>query len=171
VTVEREGAFDFFGPRTLIGPELQVGDSAPDFTLLNGKLQPVTRASYAGKPVLLSVVPSLDTGVCSKQTTRFNQEAAAMGEKAAFVTVSADLPFAQARWCGANDAENIVALSDHRDMNFGTAYGTFLADFRLESRAVFVLDAEGTVRHVEYVPAAGKEPDYDAAMAVMRELV
>lgn len=171
MSVEREGAFDFFGPRTLIGPELKVGDNAPDFTLLNGKLQPVTKDTYAGKPVLLSVVPSLDTGVCSKQTSRFNQEAAAMGDKAAFVTVSADLPFAQARWCGANDAENIVALSDHRDMSFGAAYGTYLQEFRLESRAVFVLDAQGNVRHVEYVPAAGQEPDYEAAIAVMRELV
>lgn len=171
MSVEREAAFDFFGPRTLIGPELRVGEAAPDFTLLNNKLQAVTKASYAGKPVLLSVVPSLDTGVCSKQTARFNQEAAAMGDKVAFVTVSADLPFAQARWCGANDAGNIEALSDHRDMSFAAAYGTYLQDFRLESRAVFVLDANGIVRHVEYVPAAGKEPDYDAALAVLRTLV
>lgn len=170
MTVERPEAFDFFGPRTLVGPALQPGDPAPDFTLHNAKLRPVTRSDFAGKPLLISVVPSLDTGVCTKQSVRFNQEAAAMGEKAKFLTVSVDLPFAQSRWCGVNDATNLQTLSDYLDLNFGTAYGTYLRDLRLESRAVFVVDSGGVVRYAQYVPAAGQEPDYEAAMAVMREL-
>lgn len=171
MTVERTETFDFLGLRTLIGPELKEGDPAPDFTLLNARLTPVSKSDLAGKPMLISVVPSLDTGVCSKQTVRFNQEASAMGENAAFLTVSADLPFAQGRWCGANEAKHVVTLSDHRDMSFGAAYGVYVKELRILSRAVFVVDAEGVVRYAEYVPVAGNEPDYEAALVVLRELV
>lgn len=164
----RENAFNFYGLRALTGPELKPGDAAPTFTLTNGKLKPVTSADFAGKPVLISVVPSLDTGVCTKQSLRFNEEAAALAEQAAFITVSADLPFAQARWCGHNNAHTMQTLSDHLDMSFGAAYGTLVGDFRIESRAVFVVDAAGTVRHAEYVPTAGQEPDYDAALQALK---
>lgn len=170
MTVQRTDAFDFFGPRTLTGPELQPGDPAPDFTLVNRRLEPVTRAAFAGKPLVISVVPSLDTGVCSKQTQRFNAEAAARAGEVAFITVSADLPFAQARWCSSNGADQIQTLSDHRDMSFGAAYGTLVGDFRIQSRAVFVVDAEGIIRYVEYVPVAGREPDYDAALAALASI-
>jgi thiol peroxidase len=169
--IERPEAFNFFGPRTLVGPTLQVGDAAPDFQLTNPKLQSVTRADFAGKPLVLSVVPALDTGVCTKQTVRFNAEAAALAGQVNFVTVSADLPFTQTRWCGSNGAEQVTTLSDHRDMSFAQAYGTYLRDFRLESRAVFVIDSNGVIRHVEYVPAAGQEPDYDAVMEVVGTLI
>jgi thiol peroxidase len=168
---ERAEAFNFFGPRSLTGPELKPGDAAPDFSLLTNKFETVTKASYAGKPLLISVVPSLDTGVCSKQTIRFNEEAATLKEQASFVTVSADLPFAQSRWCGSNNADHVQTLSDHRDMNFGAAYGTLIGDFRFDSRAVFVVDAAGIVRHAEYVPVAGQEPDYDSAMAAIKSVL
>lgn len=171
MTAERENAFEFFGPRTLTGPELKAGDAAPDFSLLNNKFASVTRADFAGKPLLLSVVPSLDTGLCSKQTMRFNDEAAGLADQANFVTVSADLPFAQTRWCGSNNVSQVQTMSDHRDMSFGAAYGTLVRDFRIESRAVFVLDADGVVRYAEYVPHIGEEPNYDAALATLRELV
>lgn len=171
MTIEREGAFDFFGPKTLVGPELKSGDTAPDFTLLNAKLKPVSKSAFDGKPLVISVVPSLDTGVCSKQTVRFNQEAAALGERVNFLTVSADLPFAQARWCGANDVSVIQVLSDHRDLSFGAAYGTSVKELRFESRAVFVIDAAGVVQYAEYVPQAGNEPNYDAALNVLREVL
>ncbi|NJN19853.1 MAG: thiol peroxidase [Oscillochloris sp.] len=171
MTTERPAAFDFFGPRALTGPELKPGDAAPDFALLTNKFKTVTKAAYAGKPVLISVVPSLDTGVCSKQTIRFNEEAAVIADKVAFLTVSADLPFAQARWCGHNNVATMATLSDHRDMNFGAAFGTLVADFRIESRAVFILDAEGTVRYVEYVPVAGQEPDYNKALNALHEVL
>jgi thiol peroxidase len=171
MTIERSGAFDLAGPKTLIGPKLEPGDAAPDFVLVNNQLAPVTMSVFRGKPMLISVVPSLDTSVCAIQTNRFDSEASTLKDKASFITVSADLPFAQARWCGANNAINGETLSDYLDMNFGTASGTYVKEVRLESRAVFVVDAEGTIRHAEYVPEAGKEPDYDAALAVLRGLV
>lgn len=169
MAIERENAFTFFGSRSLIGPELKAGDKAPDFSLLNGKMENVTLANFAGKPLLISVVPSLDTGVCTKQSVRFNQEAGALGDKATFLTVSADLPFGQARWCGEHDANNALALSDFRDMAFAQAYGTYIKDVRLDSRAVFVVDADGTLRYAEYVPVAGQEPNYDAALNALKE--
>jgi thiol peroxidase len=168
MTVERVEAFNFFGPRTLVGPELKPGDDAPNFALINNKFETITLEYYAGKPLLISVVPSLDTGVCTKQTVRFNEEAAAIGDQVGFVTVSADLPFAQARWCGHNNANHMLTLSDHRDLSFGAAYGTYVRDFRIESRAVFVIDSNGTVTHAEYVPVAGQEPDYDTALAAIK---
>lgn len=168
---ERPNAFDFFGPRAVVGPELKSGDPAPDFALLTNKFKTVSLANFAGKPLLISVVPSLDTGVCTKQTLRFNQEATALAEQASFVTVSADLPFAQARWCGSNDVGSVQALSDHREMSFGASYGTYVPDFRIEARAVFVVDAAGVVRYAEYVPTAGQEPNYDAALSTLRELM
>lgn len=171
MTVERPEAFDFFGPKTLIGPALKPGDPAPDFTLLNAKLKPVSTADLAGKPMLISVVPALDTGVCSKQTVRFNQEAVDLSDRVTFLTVSADLPFAQARWCGANEVSTIQVLSDHRDMSFGSAYGTHVKELRFESRAVFVVDASGVVRYAEYVPKAGQEPDYDAALEALNHIL
>jgi thiol peroxidase len=167
---ERTAAFDFLGPKTLIGPELKPGDAAPDFTLIGAKGALVSKGAFAGKPMLISVVPSLDTSVCSKQTVRFNEAARDMGDKASFLTISADLPFAQSHWCGANGADHVQALSDHRDMNFGNAYGTHIKELRIESRAVFVVDGQGIVRYVEYVPVAGQEPSYDAALEVLREL-
>lgn len=167
---ERAGAFDFRGPRTLVGPELKPGDRAPQFTLVDNNLQEVTLDDFTGKPVVLSAVPSLETSVCSAQTRRFEQEAAALGDTVAFVTVSADLPFAQARWCSAENATNVRTLSDHRDMSFGAAYGTYVKELRIESRAVFVVDAEGTIRYAEYVPSGGQQPNYDAVMATIKEI-
>lgn len=171
MTTEREGAFDFLGSRTLIGPELKPGDVAPDFSLMNAKLKEVTKSDFSGKPMLISVVPSLDTSVCSLQTSRFDSEAANFGDSLAVITVSADLPFAQARWCGEHDANNSVFLSDHREMSFGSAYGTAIKDVRLESRAVFVVDAQGTVRYAEYVPVAGDHPDYVAALQALQDVL
>jgi thiol peroxidase len=171
MAVERTGAFDLFGPKTLIGPELKSGDTAPDFSLLNNKMQTVSKSDFAGKPLVLSVVPSLDTPVCSKQSNRFNEEAAKLGDSVAILTVSADLPFAQARWCGEHNATNIQTLSDHYDMSFGEAYGTHVKEARIESRAVFVVDANGTIRYAEYVPEAGKQPNYDAVLDALKQVV
>ncbi|NTU78227.1 MAG: thiol peroxidase [Chloroflexales bacterium] len=169
--IERANAFDFYGPRSLVGPALKAGDHAPDFALVDSRLKMVTMATFSGKPLLISVVPSLDTGVCSKQTLHFNEQAAALAERAGFVTVSADLPWAQARWCGSNNASHMQTLSDHRELSFGQSYGTYVRDFRIESRAVFVLDAEGVIRYAEYVPTAGQEPDYSAALAALRAAI
>lgn len=168
---ERAQAFTFWGPKTLVGPELKPGDTAPDFTLTDGKGQPVSSDAFKGKPLIISVVPSLDTGVCSMQTRRFNQEAAAFGDRVNLIAVSADLPFAQTRWCGAEGVENLKVLSDHRDMSFGQAYGTLVKELRIDSRAVFVVGGDGVIRYAEYVPVAGEQPNYAAAMAAVREVV
>jgi thiol peroxidase len=167
---ERANAFDWWGPRTLVGPELKPGDKAPAFTLTKLKNEKISSADFAGKPLVISVVPSIDTGTCSRQTRHFNEAAAALGDKANILTVSADLPFAQARWCGAEGIDKIVMGSDYLDMNFGSAYGTHIKDLRWESRAVFVVDANGIVRYVEYVPNGGQEPNYDAALAALKDL-
>ena len=167
---ERPNAFDFWGPKTLVGPELKPGDKAPAFTLTKLKGETITRDDFAGKPLVISVIPSIDTGVCSMQTRRFNQEAAALGDAANILTVSADLPFAQQRWCGAEGIEQVIMGSDYLDMSFGDAYGTHIKEVRLESRAVFVVDRDGIIRYVEYVPISGQEPDYDAALAALKDL-
>lgn len=168
MTKERANAFDFWGPRTLLGPELKVGDKAPDFVLSQGK-ESISSDQFKGQTMIISVIPSIDTGVCSRQTRRFNEEATKQ-DGLTVLTVSADLPFAQARWCGAEGIDKVVMGSDYKDMSFGTAYGTHVKELRIDSRAVFVVDTQGIIRHVEYVPVGGQEPDYDAALAVARNL-
>ncbi len=167
---ERPNAFTFGVPRTLVGPELKAGDTAPAFKLIDRKGQEVSSDLFKGKPMLISVVPSVDTGVCSLQTRRFDQEAASLGDAITVIGVSADLPFALGRWCGAEGAENIRVLSDHRDMSFGQAFGTYVKELRIDSRAVFVVDKDGVIRYVEYVPIVGNQPNYDAAIAAVREV-
>jgi thioredoxin-dependent peroxiredoxin len=167
---ERANAFDFWGLRTLVGPELRPGDKAPAFTLTKGKNEKISSADFAGKPLVISVIPSIDTGTCSRQTRRFNEEAAALGDKVNILTVSADLPFAQARWCGAEGIDKVVMGSDYIDMSFGDAYGTHIKELRWESRAVFVVDQNGIIQHAEYVPIGGQEPNYDATLAALKEL-
>ncbi|WP_010678425.1 thiol peroxidase [Bacillus timonensis] len=150
-------------PVTLLGNEVKVGDKAPDFTVLANDLSQVSLADSKGSVRLISVVPSLDTGVCDAQTRRFNEEAAGLGN-VNILTISVDLPFAQARWCGANGIENVQTLSDHRDLSFGEAYGVAIKELRLLARAVFVVDSNDTVTYVEYVSEATNHPNYEAAL-------
>lgn len=138
-------------PITLVGPELKVGDQAPAFTLNKDLTTEVTLADYADKVKLISVVPSLDTGVCDAQTKRFNEEAASFGDSVAILTVSVDLPFAQARWCGANGIENVETLSDYKTNAFGEAYGVLIKELKLDMRAIFVIDKNDTIQYVEYL--------------------
>ncbi|MFV2114105.1 thiol peroxidase [Micromonospora sp. LOL_025] len=168
VALERAGVTTFRGrPVTLLGPEVRVGDPAPAFTALANDFSPVDLASSAGTVRILSVVPSLDTGVCDQQTRRFNEEAAAL-PGVSVLTISVDLPFAQARWCGNAGIEGVRTASDHRDLSFGLAYGVVIAEFRLLARAVFVVDAEDRVVHVEYVREVGEHPRYEEAIAAAR---
>ncbi len=150
-------------PVTLLGNEVKVGDHAPNFTVLANDLSEVTLDSTKGQVRLISVVPSLDTGVCDAQTRRFNQEASNLGN-VKILTVSVDLPFAQKRWCGAAGIENVQTLSDHRDLSFGEAYGVAIQELRLLARAVFVVDSTDTVTYVEYVSEATNHPNYEAAL-------
>ncbi len=169
---DRTGEVTFKGnPITLTGPKLEAGQTAPDFSLLDNSLSKVTLKDTTGKVRIISVVPSLDTGVCDQQTRHFNQDAQTLGDAVQIYCVSADLPFAQVRWCGAAEANNIQALSDHFDMNFGNAWGTHIKELRLDSRAVFVLDANDTIVHAEYVKEVTQHPDYDAALNAAKKLI
>jgi thiol peroxidase len=154
-------------PLTLIGPELQAGDHAPDFTVVDGTLSPVNLDKTGSHVRIMSVVPSLDTPVCDLQTKRFNEEAAKL-PGVDILTISMDLPFAQKRWCGAFGVDRIKMLSDHRSGSFGEAYGTLIKDLRIESRAIFVLDKENIIRYVEYVKEVADHPNYDAALAAAK---
>ncbi len=157
---------------TVEGPTLQPGDRAPEVTLQTGFAAPWSLlANTQGKVRLISVVPSIDTGVCDAQTRRVNQEATGLGERVAVLTVSVDMPQAQKRWCGVAGVEEVQMLSDYVDMAFGKAYGTYVPELRIEQRALFVVDANDTVRYVEYVPVIGQQPNYDAALAVAKELL
>jgi len=157
-------------PLTLVGPEINLGVTAPDFTVLDNGLQPVSLSSFRGKVVVLSAVPSLDTPVCDAQTRRFNQEASALGENVVILTISMDLPFAQKRWCGAAGVDRVQTLSDHRDASFGQAFGLLIKELRLLARAVYVVDAEGKVAYGQIVGEVTQEPDYDAALDAVKAL-
>mgnify|MGYP006787379671 FL=1 len=158
------------GPVTLIGNEVKVGDQAPDFKVLANDLSEVTLKNSEGKIRLFSVVPSLETGVCDKQTRTFNEAAANLGENVVIYTVSMDLPFAQKRWCGAAGIDNVVTVSDHRDASFGEAYGVHMKELRLLARSIFVVDEAGKVTYVEYVPEGTDHPNYDAAIEAVKAL-
>jgi len=150
-------------PLTLIGPELKVGDTAPDFAVVDNGLKPVTLKDTGKQVRIISVVPSLDTPVCDAQTKRFNEEAAKMPSVDIY-TVSMDLPFAQKRWCGAFAVDKVKMLSDHKDGSFGTSYGTLIKELRIESRAIFVIDPENRIRYAEYVREVADHPNYLAAL-------
>lgn len=154
-------------PLSLGGSEVAVGQAAPDFTVVNNDLQPVTLSGAQGKVIILSAVPSVDTPVCDTETRRFNEEAAKLGEGIEIWTLSMDLPFAQKRWCGAAGVEQVKTLSDFRDRAFAEGYGVLIANGPLAgitARAVFVVGKDGTLKHVEYVSEIANEPDYDAAL-------
>jgi thiol peroxidase len=152
-------------PLHLEGTEIHVGDKAPDFRARRSLGEDASLKDYAGKTVLLSVVPSLDTPVCDLQARRFNEEAGKFGDKVAIVVISADLPPAQARWCGAADAKNLITLSDYMHHDFGRKYGVFIKELGILARAVFVIGPDGKVKYAEYVPEIAQHPNYDAALA------
>ncbi len=169
---ERSNVITFKGnPMTLLGPELKVGDKAPDFNLVDNGLAAVNLASYAGKVKIISAVPSLDTPVCDTETRRFNQEAAKLPDSVAVLTVSQDLPFAQKRWCGAAGIDRVTTLSDYRDRNFGLGYGVQIKELLLLSRCILVLDADNVIRYIQQVPEVTSEPDYDAVLAAAKQLL
>lgn len=172
--MSRTAAVTFQGnPLTLAGEAVVVGESAPEFTMhyWDDGLQTITNACLLGKPTLLSVVPSLDTGVCQIQTKRFNTEVEALGDQINAVTVSLDLPFAQGRFCGDENIENVRVASDYQDRNFGNNWGMLIEEIKLLARGVFVVDAEGVVQYAQTVTEVTDEPDYDAAMTVLNGLL
>ena len=166
--MERAGATTLKGnPLTLVGPELKAGDAAPDFSLVDNGLKPVTLKDTGTQVRIISVVPSLDTPVCDAQTKRFNEEAAKLPDLS-IITVSMDLPFAQKRWCNDFQVDNVKMLSDHKDGSFGSNYGTLIKELRIESRAIFVVDRHNKVVHAEYVKEVADHPNYEAALSAAK---
>lgn len=170
--MERENVITFKGgPLTLVGPELAVGQSAPDFEAVANDLSPYKLSDDKGKVVVVSVVPSLDTPVCDAQTRRFNEAAASLNDNVEILTVSMDLPFAQARWCGAAGVDQVKTVSDYKTAEFGSKYGLLIKELHLLTRAVLVIDTDGTLQYIQVVPEVTDEPDYDAAIAAVKGLL
>lgn len=151
-------------PLTIIGKGLSVGQAAPAITLTGTDMKDLTWDNFAGKTVIVSVVPSLDTPTCSIQTKRFNQEAAKLGNDVVVLTISMDLPFAQKRWCGAEGVSAVVTASDYKHRSFGESFGVLIKEMGLLARAIFVVDKSRKIHHVEYVPSISDEPNYEAAL-------
>jgi thiol peroxidase len=169
--MSRSGVITFKGnPLTLAGEEVKAGSPAPDFTLhfFDGGMNAITLADVKGKPTILSVVPSLDTGVCQTQTKKFNESLGALGDRINALTVSLDLPFAMNRFCGAENITNIRSASDYQDRNFGKSWGMLIEELKILARGVFVLDASGKVVHAETVKEVTAEPNYAAAMDALK---
>ncbi len=168
--MERAGATTLKGnPLTLVGSALKAGDKAPDFEVVDTTLSAVNLAKTGNSVRIFSVVPSLDTPVCDAQTKRFNDELAKLPNVEVY-TISMDLPFAQKRWCGAFGVDRVKMVSDHKSGSFGAAYGTLIKELRIESRAIFVVDKNNVIRHVEYVKEVGDHPNYDTALAAAKAL-
>jgi thiol peroxidase len=170
--MERTGIITFKdNPLTLVGNEVKVGDKAPEFEVFANDLSSYKLSSCSGKVRIISCVPSLDTPVCDIQTRRFNEETVGLGNDIVLLTISMDLPFAQARWCGAAGIDNAITLSDHRDADFGEKFGVLIKELRLLSRAIFIVDKDDVIRYIEIVPELTHEPDYDAAIKAARDLL
>jgi thiol peroxidase len=168
---DRKGIITLQGnPLTLTGNELKAGDTAPDFTVLDGKMNEVSLSAYKGKTVLISSVPSLDTPTCHNETLHFNEEAPNLAGDSVILTISMDLPFAQNRWCQANSANNVLTLSDYRDAEFGNAYGVLIKELRLLARTIFIVDKLGIIRYIQIVKEIAEEPNYDEVLGSLRNL-
>ena len=158
-------------PITVTGADLKIGQQAPDFKLLGLNFNEVKLSDFKGKILVISCVPSIDTPVCDLQTLRFNQEDALLPEELCILTVSKDLPFAQARWCGAHGINKVMMASDFRDFGFAKDYGVLLEEMGLLARAVFVIDKQGIIRAIEFVPEVGQEPDYEKVLIAIKQLI
>jgi thiol peroxidase len=155
---------------TLYGKQIKVGENAPDFNSIDGSLKTVKLSDSKGKIKLISIFPSIDTSVCSMQNRRFNEEAAKFGDNVSFIAISADLPFALKRFCGAEGIDNLITLSDHKEMDFGQKYGFLINELRLLARGVVIIDQHNVVQYVEILPEIGNEPNYNAAVMKLNEI-
>jgi len=158
-------------PLTLVGNAIEVGTPAPAFSVLDNELKSVAQDILPGNVTVILTVPSLDTPVCDTEVRRFNREAAQLSDDVQILCISADLPFAQARWCGAAGIDRVQTLSDHLQMSFGTAYGVQIKELRLLTRAVFVVDRESRVEYIQIVPEITDEPDYGAVLSAIKTIV
>lgn len=171
MTEKRTGIVTMGGnPMTLVGSEIKVGDKAPEFTAVKNDLSPYGLKDAGDKIKIISIVPSLDTGVCELQTIRFNEMAAELKD-VVILTISVDLPFAQGRFCSANDIDKVITLSDYQERDFGKKYGFLMDELKLLARGIVVLDKDNTVKYVEYVSEATNHPDYDKALEATKALI
>jgi len=167
---ERKAAVTMRGnPMTLVGPELKPGQKAPAFASVGKGMAPASLDQFKGKVKIIASIPSIDTPVCDAETRRFNEEAAKLPGDVQILTISMDLPFAQARWCGAAGVDKVTTLSDWRGAEFGQKYGALIKELHLLTRAVFVIDRDDKVVHAEYVKEIANHPDYEAALAAARK--
>ena len=169
---DRKGVVTLKGkPVTLTGNEVHPGDKAPDFEATDNSLNPVKFSSFKGKTVIISSVISLDTPTCDAETHRFNESAGKLGPDVAILTISMDLPFAQKRWCAAAGVKNVVTLSDYKSADFGQKYGTLIKELHLLTRAVFIVDKTGVIRHVHFVKEVSEHPDYETILKETQQLL
>jgi len=157
-------------PLTLKGKAIEVEEKAPMFSALNNKLEHVNSKDYQGKIIVISAFPSVDTGVCSAQLHRFNKDATNLGDDVVVLSISCDLPFALSRFCGAEGINNVITLSDHKDLDFASKYGFLIKELRLLTRGVVIIDKKGIVKYVEYVSELTNEPDYLKALKILKTL-
>jgi thiol peroxidase len=170
--MERTGVLTVGGnPVTLLGDEVKVGDKAPGFTATDQDLKPFSFSELAGKVVILSAVTSLDTGTCDVETRRFNTEAGGLGDDVVILTISMDLPFAQARWCGAAGVDKVKVVSDYKGAEFGQKYGVLIKELHLLARSIFVVDRDGTVKYTQIVSENADEPDYEPVLTAAKGLL
>lgn len=157
-------------PLTLVGTEAKVGDSAPEFEVIDNNLNPVKRSAFKGKACCISSLPSLDTPVCDMQTRCFNQEVSGFCPDTEILTISMDLPFAQKQWCGVAGVDNVTTLSDHREASFGKAYGFLIKKLRQLARAVFIVDRDGFLQYQQLLHGVAQEPDYAAVIEALKRI-
>ena len=155
----------------LLGDELKVGQQAPDFKVVDNSFKPVRLSDFQGKTLMLSIVPSIDTGICSLQTKRFNEEVAKLPDSVQLLTISTDLPFAQKRFCEQEQVNNMAVLSDAVWRDFGSNYGLLIKDMGLLTRAIIIINQQGKVAYLQLVPELAQEPDYDTALKVLRQTI
>ena len=154
-------------PITLLGPKKNIGDIAPDFTVLAPDMSPIKLSDFAGKVKVINVVPSIDTPICDMQVRHFNKDAASLGD-VVILSISVDLPFALSRYCAANGIDAVKTTSDHRETDFGLKYGFLIENLRLLSRGILVVDKNDKITYVEYVPEVASEPDYEKALEAVK---
>ena len=170
MNIERNGIFTFAGQdMTILGPDLQVGQTAPEFTVQANDWSIVKGlASTRGKVRIIGTLPSLSTSVCDREVRHFNEEASALGENVAILMISMDLPWTQKNWCGAAGVERVTTLSAHLSSEFGEEYGVLVKDHRIFRRAIFVIDAKDQVVYAAYLPELKFEPNYDEVLTAAR---
>lgn len=155
---------------TLLGTQVAIGEQAPNFKVVDKNFTPVHLTDFKDQTLLISVVPSLDTGVCSIQTKRFNEEAAKLPSNITLITISNDLPFAQKRFCKVESVDQIKVLSDSVWRNFGENYGLIIKDMGLLTRAIFIIDNQGKVKYKELVANISQHPDYTSALKAVKDI-